>query len=57
MTRDESAWQAQITTVTEQARSILSTVGTQDSEGQHCSGKTYQIHSSNYHLSIAAASR
>ncbi|MBE9109811.1 strawberry notch C-terminal domain-containing protein [Nodosilinea sp. LEGE 07298] len=57
MTRDESAWQAQITTVTEQARSILNLVGTQDSEGQHFSGKTYQIHGSNHHLSIAATGR
>ncbi|WP_155523798.1 strawberry notch C-terminal domain-containing protein [Nodosilinea nodulosa] len=57
MTRDESAWQAQITTVTEQARSILNLVGTQDSEGQHFSGKTYQIHGNDHHLSIAATGR
>ncbi|WP_017302354.1 hypothetical protein [Nodosilinea nodulosa] len=57
MTHDQAAWQTQITTVTEQARSILNLVGTQDSEGQHFSGKTYQIHGSDHHLSIAAAGR
>jgi hypothetical protein len=55
--RDETAWKGQINTVTHQARYILDTVGTQDTAGQHFSGKTYSIHGSEEGLAIAAAGR
>jgi hypothetical protein len=54
---DETAWQSQIETVTDQARYILNTVGTQDPSGQYFSGKTYSIEGSEGHLAIAAADR
>ncbi|MFE4105972.1 strawberry notch C-terminal domain-containing protein [Almyronema epifaneia] len=55
--RDEAAWQSQIDTVTNQARYILDTVGTQDTDGQRFSSKTYSIQGSEGNLAIAAADR
>lgn len=51
--RNEAAWQSQINMVTDHARCILNTVGTQDASGQHFSGKTYSIQGSEGHLEIA----
>jgi hypothetical protein len=55
--RDEATWQAQINTVSGQARYILNAVGTQDASGQHFSGKTYSIQGSEGSLAIAATDR
>jgi hypothetical protein len=55
--RDQATWQAQINTVSEQARYILNTVGTQDTGGQRFSGKTYSIQGSEGRLVISSADR